>query len=178
MPKGRAKWSRWQFDEEIAVGRPDSKTGVTSSNLSSSLRWFAASIRPGRPKNGSLATTDAIVEAESRQRVETPVDPPVAVVARAVRGAEVDDIVLAERLHPEGVGARFVPEAVPVDLDPATTFGKDAPAWSDRADGTPPGAEHHVGRLEQWSAVLWASVRASSSSWARSSPRKVWIEPI
>ena len=59
MPKGREKWSRWQLDDEMAVGRPASKTGATNSYFSSSARWLAASIRPGRPKNGSLATTDS-----------------------------------------------------------------------------------------------------------------------
>ena len=73
--------------------------------------------------------------------------------ARALRSAQVDVVVLAERLHSERVGARFVPEAVAVDLDTPTAFGEDArhgrvERVADR------GTEHHVGRLEQRPTVL------------------------
>ena len=58
-PNGREKWSRWEFDEAIAVGRPVANTGTTNSCFSFWERWLAASIRPDRPKNGSVPTTDS-----------------------------------------------------------------------------------------------------------------------
>ena len=61
--------------------------------------------------------------------------------------------MLPEGLHPEGIGARLVTEAVPVDLDPPATLGQHArlgrvEGMADRR------AQHHVGRLEQRSPVF------------------------
>ena len=71
---------------EVAVGRRDGRlarpsayTGVTISNLSSSMRWLAASMRPGRPKNGSLATTEPTSSPRPVEHLEPALDPQVAV---------------------------------------------------------------------------------------------------
>ena len=55
----------------IAVGRASFAIGVTISYFNVSSRWLAASIRPTRPKNGSLATT-ASTASPSRLIRSTP----------------------------------------------------------------------------------------------------------
>ena len=145
------------MNEAIAVGSGP-PTIATSSNLSSCSFWFAASIRPTRPKNGSEATSDSATRPSRPKQAERPLEPDVA-EGRDIGGiADPDELAHVERAHPGGIARRLVaedPGAAGVD-DHAVRGQRTAPGDL-RIDGVAGrGQEDRVGLRLELAPVLVA----------------------
>ena len=100
IPNGSPKWSRWQLAEAIAVGCSAELMGVTISNLSVSARLVLGQDAPDPPEEGVVGDHRLDVQTE-RVRISAPSWSQASRCSLGLVGvADVDQIVLPERLHP------------------------------------------------------------------------------
>ena len=89
-------------------------TGDSSSHLSSCSRCWAASRRPTRPKNGSLAMSSSSSRPSAAQQLLGALAPADAPLHDGVGVGDADDLSHVEDLHTRGVVGGLAPEDVGV----------------------------------------------------------------
>ena len=147
IPNGSPKWSRWQLAEAIAVGCSIGIDRGDDLELER-LRPLVLGQHPADPPEEGVVGHHLLDhEPERGEDLGAELQPAVTMLAGRVGVADVDEVVLPERLHPRRVETGLVAEAPARHVVAAPALRQRATQGrvQGMADG---GAEAHIGRLE------------------------------